>query len=173
MPHVMKKALLPLLLALGACQGFQSTDSSASGPTGTSTVTSSTGQSDQVKALQTIGSTATTASQVGIAMGNPAVAGAGAAIAAIAEAASAATVKSVAAPKIDPSKEFEYADIYISTDDPDGMGRLVPYLLQPKDWMLISFDMITVNYNHYRFMKVSTGIDRAMPTVDIFKPRSK
>jgi hypothetical protein len=171
MRATVKKALPLLLLALGACQHLSSagTDSGATGssPGGT------TSSSSQVKTLQQISSTASTVSQVGSAMGNPGVAVAGATVAAVAEAlgtaANSPTV--VAAMNSAASKRFEYADVYTSLGDATGMKALVPYLMKPEVWTLIKCEMLSATARHYRFQKISTGTDRPMPEVDIFKSR--
>jgi hypothetical protein len=165
------KTLLPLLLlALGACQGLSSLGSDSAGaaasPQGGSTTPSS-----QVQTLQAISSTASTVSQVGNAMGNPAVALGGAAVAAVADALGtrASSPSAAAALQVAASKRFEYADVYTDMGDPTGMRALVPYLMKPELWTLIQCEMPTPTSRHYRFQKISTGTDRPMPEVDIFK----
>jgi hypothetical protein len=168
----MKTALPALLLALASCQVLSDPSGNATNPaTGQTVQGGSTAPSDQVKALQAIGSAGTTASQIGAAMGNPAVAGAGAAVATLAEAVTNAT-RSSSTPRFDPSKRFEYADVYVSLGDPEGMRSLVPYLMKQEEWMLIQCEMMTPTYKHYRFQRISNGEGRAMPSVDVFKPRN-
>ena len=150
-----------LLLVLASCQ--------AVGPGNVE----ATGLNKEVNTLQSISATATTASQVGAALGNPAVAGAGAAVAALADAVAASASKSIATPQFDPSKRFEYADVYVTMGDPTGMRSLVPYLMKPEEWMLIRCDMMTPTYKHYKFQRITTADGRALPSVDPFKTRTK
>ncbi|HVR87826.1 MAG TPA: hypothetical protein VMU54_26145 [Planctomycetota bacterium] len=69
----------------------------------------------------------------------------------------------------DTSKKLEYVDVYVDMSDPSGQRALVPYLMKPKDWMLIGCDMTSTSSKHYRFMRVSTADGQALPEVDIFK----
>ncbi|HLY73135.1 MAG TPA: hypothetical protein VKU80_03370 [Planctomycetota bacterium] len=69
----------------------------------------------------------------------------------------------------DTSKKLEYVDLYIDMGDPSGQRALVPYLMKPKDWMLIGCDMTSTSSKHYRFMRVSTTDGKELPEVDIFK----
>jgi hypothetical protein len=171
MRRIVKKALPLFLLVLGACQHLTqgSTDSgSTASPLGGSTSTSSA-----VNTLQQVSSTASTVSQVGAAMGNPAVAAAGATVAAVADALGTAANSPavVAAMNAAASKTFEFADVYTSLGDPTGMRALVPYLMKPEVWTLIKCEMLSATSRHYRFQRILTGTDRPMPEVDIFKTR--
>jgi hypothetical protein len=171
MRPAMMKGIPVLLLALAAChQTLTDPSSSAASPVPGQTLESgTTSSSDQVKALQSIGSAGTTASQLGFAMGNPAIAGAGAAVAALADAASAASTKSIATPTIDPTKRFEYADVYVDLGDPMGMRSLVPYLMNQKEWMILQCEMLTPTFKHYKFQRVTDGQGRALPSTDPFQ----
>lgn len=171
MSRVLRRLLPVLVLALGACQNLTATDPNATGAAGLATTGSAPAQSTAVQNLQTISSAATTASQVGAAMGNPTVAGAGAAVAAIADAAAntAATAQTVLGTnQSQMAQKLQYADVWVSLGDPEGMKALVPYLMKPGVWMLIKCEMFSATSRHYQFMKVTAGPDIPMPEVDIF-----
>jgi len=74
-------------------------------------------------------------------------------------------------PEIDISKKLEFADVYVSLEDPTGMRALVPYLMKPESWTLIKCDMTSSTSRHYRFQKVASNDGKALPDVDIFKTR--
>ena len=162
----MKGSLPLLLLALGACQS-SAPDYSAVPAPGTTTTSSA------VSALNQVSSAAATASQVGTNVGNSSVAANGAAVAQAADALAAdlAGKQAAQAVAVDGSTRFEYADVYTSLGDPQGMRALVPYLLHPETWMLVKCEMTSETDKHYRFQKISTGTGRLMPEVDIFKSR--
>ncbi|HLY07702.1 MAG TPA: hypothetical protein VKW04_00220 [Planctomycetota bacterium] len=69
----------------------------------------------------------------------------------------------------DSARKLEYVDVYVDMGDPTGQRALVPYLMKPKDWMLVGCEMTSTTAKHYRFMKVSTNDGRELPDVDIFK----
>jgi hypothetical protein len=69
----------------------------------------------------------------------------------------------------DTAKKLEYVDLYVDMSDPSGQRALVPYLMKPKDWMLVGCDMTSISSKHYRFMRVSTVDGKELPEVDIFK----
>ncbi len=71
----------------------------------------------------------------------------------------------------DSTKSLEYADVYVDMGDPTGMQALVPYLMKPKDWMLIGCEMTSATSKHYRFMKVASNTGQELPDVNIFKGR--
>jgi hypothetical protein len=163
----MKRFLPVLVLALGACQALNPGSDSAGTPAGT------VSNSDQVQALNQVSSAATTTSQVGAAAGKTGLAKNAAAVAQVADGLSSdLSGKSAAQPvAVDASKRFEYADVYTSLGDPEGMRALVPYLLHPETWMLIKCEMLSATDKHYRFQKLVAGDGRALPEVDIFKGR--
>lgn len=171
----MRSLVVPVILALTACQGTGAATPVASTSTATSSVpavpsaagATPTTVSPTVQTLQSISSAASTASQVGAALGNPAVAGAGAAVAAVADTLANSSAANAQLGAMASSK-LEYADVYIDMGDPTGMRAIVPYLMKPEVWSLIQVDM-SGSSKHYRFMKVSTGVQS--PEVDIFKPR--
>lgn len=74
-------------------------------------------------------------------------------------------------PEIDSTRRFEYADVTVSLDDPQGMKTLVPYLLKPEVWTLIKCEMLSSTKKQYRFQKVSSTDGRALPDVDVFRTR--
>ena len=74
-------------------------------------------------------------------------------------------------PEIDTSKKLEFADVYVSLEDPNGMRALVPYLLKPESWTLIKCDMTSATSRHYRFQKVASNDGKALPDVDVFRIR--
>lgn len=74
-------------------------------------------------------------------------------------------------PEIDTSKKLEFADVYVSLEDPTGMRALVPYLLKPETWTLIKCDMTSTTSRHYRFQKVASNDGKALPDVDVFRIR--
>jgi hypothetical protein len=162
----MTRSLPLLLLALGACQST-GTDYAAAPAAGTTTTSSA------VQALNQVSSTAATASQTGAALGNSSVAANGAAVAQVADALATdlAGKQAAQAAAVDPSSRFEFADVYTSLGDAEGMRALVPYLLHPETWTLIKCEMTSATDKHYRFQKISTGTGRIMPEVDIFKSR--
>lgn len=69
----------------------------------------------------------------------------------------------------DTARKLEYADVWVDMGDPTGQRALVPYLMKPKDWMLIGCEMTSTTSKHYRFMKVSSNTGTELPDVDIFK----
>jgi hypothetical protein len=141
------KKLLPLLcVALSACNLIPGLNSGANSSSGTPTAPTST--------------TTVTAGVQGATTTTPADTSA-----APAPSAPSAT-KTVT---FDTSKKLEYVDVYVDMSDPSGQRALVPYLMKPKDWMLIGCDMTSTSSKHYRFMRVSTADGQALPEVDIFK----
>jgi hypothetical protein len=68
----------------------------------------------------------------------------------------------------DTSKKLEYVDVWVNMGDPTGQRALVPYLMAPKEWMLVGCDMTSISSKHYRFMKVSTTDGKELPSVDIY-----
>jgi hypothetical protein len=166
------KTLMPLLLlVLGACQGLSGLGSNSAGAAASPQGGTTTSSSSQVQTLQAVSSTASTVSQVGNVMGNPAVALGGAAVAAVADALGtrASSPSAAAALQVAANKRFDYADVYTDLGDPTGMRALVPYLMKPEVWTLIQCEMPSPTSRHYRFQKISTGADRPLPEVDIFK----
>jgi hypothetical protein len=140
----MKKLLPALCLTLSACSlipGLGSGSGSASTPAPTGTTTLSAGVQGATPTTQTDGSAAVPVS----------------------------TPTATKTVSFDTSKKLEYVDIYVDMTDPSGQRALVPYLLKPKDWMLIGCDMTSTTSKHYRFMRVSTADGQALPEVDIFK----
>ena len=71
----------------------------------------------------------------------------------------------------DTQRKLEYVDVYVDMGNPTGQQALVPYLMKPKDWMLVGCEMTSLTSKHYRFMKVSTNDGKELPSVDIFSPR--
>ena len=144
--HAAMKGPFPLLLlALGACGNLTMSEEPrtlAKSPTGQQT------SSQQVQALRAQG-----------VVDNP---GATSDTAGLAAAQPLAT---------DPSKKFEYVDVYTDLGDPTGMRELVRYLLHPEVWTLVKCEMTSDTAKHYRFQRISTGEGRVMPEVDIFKNR--
>jgi hypothetical protein len=74
-------------------------------------------------------------------------------------------------PEIDTTKKLEFADVYVSLEDPTGMRALVPYLMKPESWTLIKCEMTSSTSRHYRFQKVASNDGKALPDVDIFRIR--
>ena len=74
-------------------------------------------------------------------------------------------------PEIDTTKKLEFADVYVSLEDPTGMRALVPYLMKPESWTLIKCDMTSPTARHYRFQKVASNDGKSLPDVDIFRVR--
>jgi hypothetical protein len=71
----------------------------------------------------------------------------------------------------DTTKKLEYVDVWVNMSDPSGQRALVPYLMKPKDWMLVGCEMTSTTSKHYRFMKVSSTDGKELPDVDIYKGR--
>jgi hypothetical protein len=74
-------------------------------------------------------------------------------------------------PEIDTTKKLEFADVYVSLEDPTGMRALVPYLMKPESWTLIKCEMTSTTARHYRFQKVASNDGKSLPDVDIFRIR--
>jgi hypothetical protein len=148
MRGIMKRAAVPLLsLALSACSmipgmnsGSSSTGYSTTDPSG-ATTTTATSSTATSSATTTAAATETPAS----------------------------TPTATTSVTFDTAKKLEYVDVYVAMGDPTGQRALVPYLMKPKDWMLIKCEMLGATSKHYTFMRVSTADGHSLPQVDIFK----
>ncbi len=81
----------------------------------------------------------------------------------------ASTPRGTTSVTFDTAKKLEYVVVYVDMGDPTGQRALVPYLMKPKDWMLIKCEMLGATSKHYTFMRVSTADGHSLPQVDIFK----
>ena len=169
MRRVLKRLAPALCLGLSACgmlpglsSGNGSADPSAAAPaptTPSSTVTST------VNAAAAVATAAGTPTPDNVVNAANAVAGAVTAATASTPVSGSQTVT------FDSTKKLEYADVYVDMGDPTGMQALVPYLLKPKDWMLVGCEMTSATSKHYRFMKVASNTGQELPDVNIFKGR--
>jgi len=72
--------------------------------------------------------------------------------------------------KVDTSKKLEIVDVYVNTKDPNGMRRLVPYLLRSEEWMILKVEYTSLTTRHYRFQRVASPKD-SFPMPDPLIPR--
>lgn len=177
MPRVLKALWPALLLSLSACEAIPSllgtaasTAASASGVTSAvSNLTSAVTGAGSAASAAT--SSASTAAAAIASTANSTTAGADPTVAPPTTS-SATPVPTGSANKtitFDSVRKLEYVDVYVDMGDPSGQRALVPYLMKPKDWMLVGCEMTSTSSKHYRFMKVSTQDGRELPDVDIFK----
>lgn len=174
MRRVLKHLLPFLCLGLSACGMIPnmapSTNSSAAADPNAPPSTTTTA----------VSSTANAAAAVGTAVAAPTPTNIANAVDAVGNAANAvnAATSTTGSPSpgsksvtFDTVRKLEYVDVYVDMSNPTGQQALVPYLMKPKDWMLVGCEMTSLTSKHYRFMKVSTNDGKELPSVDIFSPR--
>ncbi len=71
---------------------------------------------------------------------------------------------------IDTGKKLQVVDVYVDMRDPQGMRKLVPYLLRSEEWMILKVEYTTATTRHYRFQRV-TSTGESVPMPDPLAPR--
>ncbi len=73
--------------------------------------------------------------------------------------------------KMDTSKKLEIVDVYVNTRDPNGMRKLVPYLLRQDEWMILKVQYTSPTMKHYRFQRVAPSKE-SLPMPDPLRPKN-